>query len=256
MSSCRLQACTATAAAQRVDHTQAMVLHAPACQLQHGSQIAWLHDLRLPHVAHPCPFNLVLQAGQRIALTGANGNGKSTLLKVLAGQLPPREGDCQTRASVAYLDQHCSLLDPCLPVLAQLRDACRLLDHASLRTRLAQLGLDARRIALPSGLLSGGERLKAALAALLYSDHPAQLLLLDEPSNHLDLPSLQALEQMLCQYRGTLVVASHDAVFLQRLQLTEQLHLPCSELHSFGGADSGEGSRQGEVVMGDDGLGA
>ena len=125
----------------------------------------------------------------------------------------------------------------------------------SLRTRLAQLGLDAERILLPSELLSGGERLKGALAAVLYGDQPTQLLLLDEPSNHLDLPSLQALEQMLCRYQGTLLVASHDALFLQRLQLTAHLHMPHSELHPFGGTHLGERA-QGESVVSDDGLGA
>ncbi|MER2097753.1 MAG: ABC-F family ATP-binding cassette domain-containing protein [Pseudomonas qingdaonensis] len=243
-------------AAQRLDPQQPVVLHAPARQLPPGSQIAWLRDLELPHIEHPHALDLVLYVGQRLALTGANGSGKSTLLKVLAGQLPPRKGECETRASVAYLDQQCSLLDPSVCVLEHVREACRELDQSSVRTRLAQLGLDADRITLPSGLLSGGERLKAALAAVLYSDQPAQLLLLDEPSNHLDLPSLQALEQMLCQYQGTLLVASHDLVFLQHLQLQGQLCMPQSELHGFGDAQGGEATAQGEVVMGDDGLGA
>lgn len=75
----------------------------------------------------------------------------------------------------------------------------------------------------PSGALSGGERLKAALACALYADPPAQLLLLDEPSNHLDLPSLHALETMLRGYRGALVVVSHDDAFMDSLELTHRL---------------------------------
>ena len=75
----------------------------------------------------------------------------------------------------------------------------------------------------PSGTLSGGERLKAALACVLYADTPPQLLLLDEPSNHLDLPSLQALEQLLTGYQGALLVVSHDTAFLQALGLTDLL---------------------------------
>jgi ATPase subunit of ABC transporter with duplicated ATPase domains len=92
-----------------------------------------------------------------------------------------------------------------------------------LRMELSQLGLDADVVVIPSGELSGGERLKAALALALCSDPPAQLLLLDEPSNHLDLLSLQALESMLTTYRGTLVVASHDQAFLDNLRLTDTL---------------------------------
>jgi ATPase subunit of ABC transporter with duplicated ATPase domains len=72
-------------------------------------------------------------------------------------------------------------------------------------------------------LLSGGERLKAALACALYADPPAQWLLLDEPGNHLDLASLQALEAMLQQYPGALAVVSHDDAFLDRLGLTHRL---------------------------------
>jgi ATPase subunit of ABC transporter with duplicated ATPase domains len=92
-----------------------------------------------------------------------------------------------------------------------------------LRTRLAQLGLPAARVELPSGLLSGGERLKAALACELYAEHPAQLLLLDEPDNHLDLPSREALENLLRQYRGALLVVSHDDAFLDQLALEARL---------------------------------
>jgi ATPase subunit of ABC transporter with duplicated ATPase domains len=76
---------------------------------------------------------------------------------------------------------------------------------------------------VPSGALSGGERLKAALACGLYADPPAQLLLLDEPSNHLDLPSVQALETLLAHYGGALVVVSHDEDFMNALRLTHRL---------------------------------
>ena len=71
--------------------------------------------------------------------------------------------------------------------------------------------------------LSGGERVKAALAAVLYAEVPPQLLLLDEPGNHLDLASLAALEQMLNQYRGSVVIVSHDQALLDAVQLTHHL---------------------------------
>ena len=88
---------------------------------------------------------------------------------------------------------------------------------------LAQLGLDAHKISRPSALLSGGERLKASLACVLYADPVPQMLLLDEPNNHLDLPSMHALETMLLNYRGSLVVVSHDGIFLNSLGLTHRL---------------------------------
>ena len=99
----------------------------------------------------------------------------------------------------------------------------RQLNEGELRTRLAQLGLNADRINLPCNRLSGGERLKAAMACVFYAASPTQLLLLDEPANHLDLPSVQALESMLKQYSGTLVVTSNDEVFLTAIGVTHRL---------------------------------
>ena len=122
-----------------------------------------------------------------------------------------------------YLDQRLANLAPQRTVLEQLRAANRTATDGELRMRLAQLGLDAQTITAPSGSLSCGERLKAALAVVLYADPPPPLLLLDEPSNHLDLPSVQALEAMLRGYRGALLVVSHDDAFLERLGLTERL---------------------------------
>ena len=100
--------------------------------------------------------------------------------------------------------------------------------RTQLRTWLALLGLDAETVELPSRLLSGGERLKTALAGVLYRSEPAELLLLDEPTNHLDLAALEALEQMLSQYRAALIVVSHDATFLDRLAIDTRVE-PCAD---------------------------
>lgn len=213
-------------AARQVEENSAIVLHAPAPVRPSGTPLVCLREVQLPFAApHQLPLNRTLYSGERIALTGANGSGKSTLLKVIAGQLQPRAGQCEVRGNVAYLDQQCSQLPVAQSVLGYLRECTHSLDESALRTRLAQLGLDAQRVDLPSGLLSGGERLKALLAGVLYGDTPVQLLLLDEPGNHLDLPSLTALEAMLQQYRGALLVASHDRVFLQQLNVDSELHL-------------------------------
>ncbi|MBP2198763.1 hypothetical protein [Pantoea cypripedii] len=89
--------------------------------------------------------------------------------------------------------------------------------------RLAQLGLDEPKIAIPAALLSGGERLKGALACIIYAETPPQLLLLDEPNNLLDLTSVWALEAMIRGYHGSLMVVSHDDAFLNSLGLTDRL---------------------------------
>ncbi|RZA31642.1 MAG: ATP-binding cassette domain-containing protein, partial [Lysobacteraceae bacterium] len=115
------------------------------------------------------------------------------------------------------------VLDPARSTIDQLLDLNRSTGQDRLRTWLAQFGLDAHKVAQPTGQLSGGERLKAALACALYAEPPARLLLLDEPGNHLDLALLEALEAMLRQYTGALVVVSHDEVFLERIGLTHRL---------------------------------
>src|SRR5690606_31926086 len=154
---------------------------------------------------------------------GPNGCGKSTLLRVMAGLLAPLSGTCQVNVGCAYLDQRLTSLDPLRSVLEQMQAAHPGATQGNQRMQLAQLGLDAGKIMVPSGSLSGGERLKAALACALYAERPAQLLLLDEPGNHLDLPSLRALEALLTGYQGALLVVSHDDAFLDALALTDRL---------------------------------
>lgn len=186
--------------------------------------MAELNDVELPNISGATrTISLILSGQQRIGVVGPNGCGKSTLLRVLAGQVAPMSGAFNVAPQCAYLDQRLENLDPEKTVLEQLQLANRTATEGDLRMRLAQLGLDAQKIATPNGSLSGGERLKGALACILYADSPPQLLLLDEPNNHLDLPSVQALEIMLRSYQGTLIVVSHDDSFLENLGLTDRL---------------------------------
>ncbi|WP_370599865.1 ABC-F family ATP-binding cassette domain-containing protein [Pseudomonas nitroreducens] len=199
-----------------------VTLNAPDCELPEQRGVLSLEALRLPF-GNAAPLDLQLTGPRRVAVIGNNGSGKSTLLKVIAGELDPASGSCELKVRSAYLDQHLAALLPGRSVLEQLQARNRALDQSVLRTRLAQLGLSAARVDQPCGLLSGGERLKAALACEIYAEQPAQLLLLDEPDNHLDLPSREALETLLRQYRGALLVVSHDEAFLDRLELEARL---------------------------------
>lgn len=187
-------------------------------------KIATLDEVVLPFV--PASFRkitLSINGGQRIGVVGSNGCGKSTLLRTLAGLLPPVSGHREVWANTAYLDQQMSILDRQKTVLEQLLAVNSQAGESQLRMQLAQLGLDTSRVSLPCGELSGGEQLKAALAILIYADSPASFLLLDEPSNHLDIVSLHTLESFLNQYHGTLMVVSHDEVFLSQIALTHWL---------------------------------
>ncbi|MCL2658205.1 MAG: ATP-binding cassette domain-containing protein [Betaproteobacteria bacterium] len=211
-------------AAGRIEEATERLLFAPGGELAPGKRVLSLQGLRLPFGSHAdYPIELELAGPRRVALRGPNGCGKSTLLRVIAGEIAPAAGRCEVRVRTAYLDQQAARLDPARSLLEQFAVANPQIAEGELRTWLALLGLGVAEVTRPSGKLSGGERLKAALALELYAETPAQLLLLDEPSNHLDLVSLEALEAMLREYRGALLVVSHDERFLARLNLDASL---------------------------------
>lgn len=212
------------AASRELRADGAVRLHAAQASADAARRAVELDEVELPYGSPALRrLSLVVGGRQRIGITGPNGSGKSTLLRLIAGELTPLAGSVRRDPACAWLDQRLATLDPARSTLEQLLERNRVTSQDRLRTYLAQAGLDARKVAQPSGQLSGGERLKAALACALYADPPARLLLLDEPANHLDLASLEALEAMLAQYAGALLVVSHDAVFLERLGLTHLL---------------------------------
>jgi ATPase subunit of ABC transporter with duplicated ATPase domains len=211
-------------AARLVDDKAMPVMRITDVSAHSPFRIASLEGVRLAYQESAKEkLDLAVTAGQRIGLVGPNGSGKSTLLRTLAGALAPLEGQRKAWTPVAYLDQQLAEVYPVMSPLQLLRRVASGSDQGDIRTWLAQVGIDARSVTLPSGQLSGGQRLACALIMAIHANPPAQLLLLDEPGNHLDLPALQALEAMLCAYEGALVVASHDEVFLGRINLTERI---------------------------------
>lgn len=211
------------AARQVVDEAR-ITLHALPVTQTARRRVVELDDVELPFAPLATRrISLTLYGRQRVGVVGPNGCGKSTLLQVLAGRLMPVAGHCAVPVDSAWLDQRLADLVPQRSVIEQMLAANPAAGEEVLRMKLAQLDLDAHKVSVPSGQLSGGERLKAAVACVLYADPPAELLLLDEPGNHLDLPSLQALETLLRGYQGALVVVSHDGAFLDNLDLTDRL---------------------------------
>ena len=209
-------------ARERVEDDNPVMFTLPGSQIPEGKQVLVLEDLVLQHVPVP-PLTWRIDGPMRVALKGPNGCGKSTLLKTLLGEVAPRSGSCKVSVSCAYLDQHLSRLDLSQSVMTHLNLSHTPLEEGVLRTRLAQLQLGADKVMLPLAALSGGERLKAALACVLWGAEATQLLLLDEPTNHLDLASVQAIEAALAGFPGALLVVSHDEVFLRGLALTHEL---------------------------------
>ena len=209
-------------ARERVEDDNPVMFTLPGSQISEGKQVLVLEDLVLQHVPVP-PLNWRMDGPMRVALKGPNGCGKSTLLKTLLGEVAPRSGSCKVSVSCAYLDQHLSRFDLSQSVMTHLNLSHTPLEEGVLRTRLAQLQLGADKVMLPLATLSGGERLKAALACVLWRAEATQLLLLDEPTNHLDLASVQAIEAALAGFPGALLVVSHDEAFLSGLTLTHEL---------------------------------
>jgi len=175
----------------------------------------------------PPGLDLAIRGPERIALVGPNGAGKTTLLRLIAGEIEPSGGRVRRydRRVVRTLPQRLDLLDDGRSVLENLRRFAPTAPDVELRGRLAGFLFGGERVDLRVGVLSGGERLRATLACLLSAEPAPQLVLLDEPTNNLDLLSVRQLVQALAAYEGALVVAGHDRPFLGEIGITRWLRL-------------------------------
>ncbi|QDX30554.1 ABC-F family ATP-binding cassette domain-containing protein [Dickeya poaceiphila] len=186
-------------------------------------------------------ISFTLNQGDRLGLIGHNGCGKSTLLKLLDGTLSPNRGNVTlaNHCLLARVEQHLPVdlhsLTMLEAVLARLPETERVSERWRTETLLAEMGFGEQDWLLPSGTLSGGQHTRLLLARALITS--PDLLLLDEPSNHLDLPTLLWLEQFLQQWSGSFVLVSHDSQLLDNVTngsyilRDQQLHyfgLPCS----------------------------
>ncbi|MEU5907516.1 ribosomal protection-like ABC-F family protein [Micromonospora sp. NPDC047467] len=178
--------------------------------------------------------DLVIRGPERIALTGANGVGKSTLLRLVNGDLEPAGGDIRRAdGRIAYLSQRLDLLDLDRTVAENFAAYAPSLPDAKRMNLLARFLFRGARVNLPVGVLSGGERLRATLACVLCAEPAPQLLLLDEPTNNLDLVSVAQLESALTAYQGAFVVVSHDERFLAEIGVQRWLRLADGQLREI-----------------------
>lgn len=169
-------------------------------------------------------FSFNIMRGDRIALIGPNGCGKSTVLKLLLGQIEAQSGrlHCGTKLEVAYFDQYREILDPEKTVIDNLADGKQeVMVGGRQRHALSYLQdflFAPKRARTPVKALSGGEKNRLLLARILLK--PNNLLILDEPTNDLDIETLELLEEMLANYQGTLLLVSHDREFVDNTVTT------------------------------------
>jgi ATPase subunit of ABC transporter with duplicated ATPase domains len=220
-------------AKQRVEDRKALDIDLSPVNLPAGKLVVHVDRVTYRHPGADRPlldgFSLKLVGPRRVAITGPNGSGKTTLLKLITGDLLPDSGAVTRGATrLACLDQHAALLDRDRTILENFRLRNPELSETVCRKTLARFLFRDDTVHRLPDTLSGGQRLRAALAATLMAVDPPQLLILDEPTNHLDLDSLENLEQALRAYDGAMIVVSHDATFLERVGVEESLPLHLS----------------------------
>lgn len=169
-------------------------------------------------------FNLTMYGKTRLRLTGKNGSGKSTLLKIICGELKPNSGTVKTFGKTAYVNQDLSVLDKNKTIVENIMDISGCLKHDA-HAIAANFGFRGDTSQQRVGTLSGGELLKATLAAILGGDNQPDLLILDEPTNNLEIKSISILEDALNQYNGAILLVSHDEMFVKNIQTDAEIRI-------------------------------
>ncbi|WP_245805723.1 ABC-F family ATP-binding cassette domain-containing protein [Chitinophaga jiangningensis] len=172
-------------------------------------------------------LDLQVRSGDRVQIQGENGSGKTTLLKIITGALQPFEGTYNNSGfSYFHLDQNYSMLDPRLTVFEQIQAFNkRRLDEDELHQVLAYAQFKPAAFDKKCDKLSGGERMKLALSCLLVSNQVPEVMILDEPTNNLDVLSLEVLTLAVKSYSGTLLVISHDDYFIDEIGIDYKIQL-------------------------------
>ncbi|MGW4820805.1 ABC-F family ATP-binding cassette domain-containing protein [Streptomyces sp. NPDC004227] len=216
-------------AAEAVRDDDEIRVDLPYTAVPPGRTVLTLRDLELAYGAR-VDRGLDVRGPERVALIGRNGAGKTTLLRTVAGELPPVSGEVTAHVPARFLPQRLDILDGELSVAENVARLAPGATNNRIRAQLARFLFRGGRADQLAATLSGGERFRAALAALLLAEPAPQLLMLDEPTNNLDMASVRRLTTALESYEGALIVASHDLPFLESLGITRWLLLEEGEL--------------------------
>lgn len=215
-------------AQKRVERLRLLDFELPSSRLPAGKSVLVFDEVGFAYPGAPpilAGLSLRLTGPERLAVTGANGSGKSTLIKLATGELTPSLGHIELGARAALLDQQTAMLRPEETLLEAFQ---RLNPGATINAAYAALARFLFRNTAAEkkvASLSGGERLRAALACVLMSEQPPQLLILDEPTNYLDLDSIAAIEAALRGYDGAMLLVSHDRDFLDAIGVEREIQL-------------------------------
>ena len=225
----RAEAAAGLAEAQgRVERLRKLGFELPASGLAAGKTVLVFDAVGFgfadgPPVLHDLSLRIV--GPERVAVTGPNGAGKTTLIRLAAGELEPSSGRVIRSGPAAFLDQQTAMLQPQDTLVEAFRRLNPQAGENAARAALARFLFRNVAADKPVSSLSGGERLRAALACTLMAERPPQLLILDEPTNHLDLDSIEAVEAALGGYDGALVMVSHDRDFLDAVGIDREIRL-------------------------------
>lgn len=173
------------------------------------------------------PLSFQIMSGERVAIRGRNGSGKTTLVKLILGEIRPEKGSLhRAMAKTIYIDQDYALINPAYTVYEQAQQY----NSGSLQEHEIKLRLN--RFLFGSGdwnksctALSGGEKMRLILCSLTISNHMPDIIVLDEPTNNLDIQNIEILTAALREYRGTILAISHDDVFLKEINATRAIFL-------------------------------
>ena len=172
------------------------------------------------------PLDIKIRSGERIRVEGANGSGKTSLLKILSGELAPSSGTVQRAGfSYIYLDQDYSIVRDDLSVFEQARVFNGEMEEHELKTILNRFLFRKETWDKPCRQLSGGEKMRLALCCLMVRADTPEMFILDEPTNNLDIRNTEILTRVVREYGGTLLVVSHDEYFIDQIGIERSVKL-------------------------------
>lgn len=197
-------------------HTGKILLTAKEIDFKYGEHILWQH-----------PLSFQIKSGDRLSIKGRNGSGKTTLLKIITGDIEPQAGEIiKADFRYVYIDQEYSIIENSLTLLEQIEEynTSHLHDH-ELKTLLNRFLFPHTVWNKKCESLSGGEKMRLVLCCLLVGENTPDMILLDEPTNNLDIQSSSILTSVIRNYKGSVLVVSHDLHFLQEINVDKSIDL-------------------------------